>query len=296
MYSSRGMANYISEMYNNIKNFYLRSEFYELAQESIPLLNNPRFTLKDLQQMIPDMTHRKINDWDNKGLISGSRNNEKSGWRRFSTLDVLKLCIISDLRKFGFDTRTLKKVMDIISKGIVIPKTGESTTGEKKEFLHLEFFYIMSITGSKITLILDNYGNVYFLPEAALIECPVFHHYTTPPLLILPFFTYVLTVAEALKFQIDVDERSTFNFLLNHLASEQGRNILNLIKDKDYQSITITKPDGDKLTVKAKRHERGSFSLEDVEKAITNKDYQKVELSRVGGKIVTVTREETIIV
>lgn len=296
MYYSTGMANYLNEMYNDIKNFYYRSEAYKLAREWTSLLSNPRFILKDIQQMIPDITHRKINDWDNKGLISGSRDNETSGWRRFSIIDVLKLCIISDLRRFGFDTSTLKKIMDRISNGIIIPKTGESAKGEKTEFLHLEFFYILCITGSKITLILDNYGNVYFLPEAAFIECPVFHHYSTPPLLILPFFTYVLTVADTLKFHIDVDENSTVNFFFNLIPTKKERSILDLIKDKDYESITIIKPDGDKLTIKAKKHERGSFSLEDVEKAITNKDYQKVEVSRVDGKIVTVTREETIIV
>lgn len=291
---SESMARFLSDMYNDVKNFYYRSELYKHSQEFSKVLRKPHFTIKDIQRMIPDLTYKKISDWDNKALISSSRSNEDAGWRRFSITDVLKLQIISELRQFGLGIDAVKKIIDRIEHGVVVPKAADSSKGEKIEFLHLEFFYTLCMIGTKVILVLDNYGNVYFVPEAGFFQCPLWFHHTAPPLIILQFFAYAWTVLSELKFKFELNEDTTINFFFNLIPTMRERSLLDLINNKDYRSITITKPDGDKFTIKAKKHERGTFSLEDVAKAITSKDYQKIEVSKVDGKIVTLVREETI--
>jgi DNA-binding transcriptional MerR regulator len=93
----------------------------KLPEETAQLFHNPRFTLQDAQEMIDDLTYRKINDWDDKGLLSCSREDDKAGWRRFSVIDILKLSVITQLRKFGVTTEKIKTITDKLSSNFDVP-------------------------------------------------------------------------------------------------------------------------------------------------------------------------------
>lgn len=90
----------------------------------------------------------------------------------------------------------------------------------------------------------------------------------------MPFFSYVTKIEELFKNQL----------------LEQEKKILEIIRNKDYEEITIIKPTGKEITLKAKIRKRGSFSDKDIIDTINSKDYQNVTVSRVNGKKISVTR------
>jgi DNA-binding transcriptional MerR regulator len=60
------------------------------------------------------LSYRIVNHWQNKGLLSDSRP-EGKGWRMFSPMEYVWVCIITELRDFGVPIKTLQKVKEILS-------------------------------------------------------------------------------------------------------------------------------------------------------------------------------------
>jgi hypothetical protein len=80
--------------------------------------------------------------------------------------------------------------------------------------------------------------------------------------------------------------------LFNILPQEMK--MLDIIRNKNFEIITITKKNGEISTVKAKKIYIGIFSDKDVIDAINQRDYQNVSVSVKGGKKINISREETI--
>ncbi len=99
--------------------------FASFAKDS-STFRNPACTAQDLREFVDDITYKKINDWDSKGLISGKREKAGSGWRKFSFIDLIKFRIISDLRDIGLDIKSIGLIINkldsyalTISKGSI---------------------------------------------------------------------------------------------------------------------------------------------------------------------------------
>ena len=79
-----------------------------------PYLRSPLFALKEVVAVAPHITYRKLNDWDERGLLRADRQTKNTGWRRFSVMEVIILQIIADLKRFGFDDKRIRRVRHAI--------------------------------------------------------------------------------------------------------------------------------------------------------------------------------------
>jgi DNA-binding transcriptional MerR regulator len=284
----------MKELFHNDRRVHtFHSGRHDFIKKNANVLHKPIFTIKSSRACVEGLTYRKVNDWDAKDLISGSREDKKAGWRKFSISDVVKLKIISDLRKIGFSTEKIKSVIDKICNDYVTGYGANRKVKSRKRFLQLEYNILDCACGNKILLLVDEDEGVCFLPEWAVMQSHFYFDDASSPILMLPFFSYVQYIFTALKKDIRIEADPTVRQLFEQAHTEKERRILEIIKNNDYEEIKITKPNGDKFTVKAKVRQRGSFSEKDIKEAIKRKDYQNVTVTKVGGQITAIVREET---
>ncbi len=276
-------------IFSHEKNKMFSSQAYGVAKKIAPDLNKSVFTIKIVQAFVKGITYRKINDWDRKNMISGSRDNIEAGWRKFSFVEIIKFFIISDLRKFGLNIKKIKNILKNISNSSFnISKKGEPYN---PAFLQLEYFMVLCLGGYKILLLINEKEDAFFFSEKNMVRSYFYLDKASSPLIILPFFSYVGSMfKKAEEEKLD----STIEGLFEKRITEKERKILNIINIKNYESITIKKQNGEIQTVKAKKIQRGDFSDKEIVDAIKQKDYQNVSVSIKDGKKINITREETI--
>lgn len=254
------------------------------------VLNKPRFTIKKSKFFINNLTYKKVNDWDSKNVISGERNNKEAGWRKFSYIDITKLFIISDLRKLGFNIDKINKIL----KNISIYSLGalKEKKLHKHTFFLLEYFFIDCLQGNKNSIIVEEDEEIFYFNEIELFQHHFYLDHASTPIIVLPFFDYVKRIVEKTNIKVKYDNDPRVYDLFNILPEEMK--VLDIIRNKNFKTITITKKDGEILKVKAKTIDRGDFSDKDIINAIKQRDYQNVSVSVKGGKKINITREETI--
>lgn len=180
--------------YDLEKTLDFKSAYYSNVKKVAPLLQAPNFTLKDCRRCIPELTYRKINDWDKKDLITGSRTNKKAGWRKFSAIDLVKLLIICDLRRFGMHIENIKSILNKIFNAFI-----EDIPHNRRKFLQLEFYVTCSLLKEKILLLIDSNQNISFFQKNEAIKYHFKFDKAQDPILILPFFLYVNKIRKAPK-------------------------------------------------------------------------------------------------
>jgi DNA-binding transcriptional MerR regulator len=285
--------------YDNLTRYVKNPETYYSTKKDINTLREPKFLLKKSKQFIENLTYKKINDWEEKGLISGSRNNKEAGWRKFSINDITKLYVITDLRRLGVSLDKIKNIIEHMSKEVFDSYDVHNGKGNKlivmpvkKEFLCLEYFVFVCLEGSKMLLLVDENQNVFFLDEADTIDFHFRHDAASSPLIILPFFSYIEKISTILKTDIKVNPDTTIASLLGSNLNEQEKKILKIISNKRYREITILKSNNEEVTIKAKSRKSGNYSDDDIIDSINGGDYQSVTIITEKGKRVALIQEE----
>jgi DNA-binding transcriptional MerR regulator len=266
------------------------------------LLDIPLFTIKSVKQFIVDLSYRKINDWDSKGLLTNSRENKNSGWRKFSILDIIKLRIISDLKQFGFDASRIKTFLNNLHERSFLIYSKNTIAGKdtaKNISSSLEYFTLSSMLGYKIILVIRDENNFYFFDKdkntCYFNEKETDHIYALFQgyYLNLPFHSYVEEIVDSAN-SIIKKKRGLSNYEAVYTLTEKEKKILEIIRDKTYQEITITKQNSNEMIIKHKSHRQGNFSDKEIIGIINAKAYQNVTISTVGGKKITLVNEERI--
>ena len=285
--------------YDNLTRYVKDSETYHSTKKDINTLREPKFLLKKSKLFIENLTYKKINDWEEKGLISGSRNNKEAGWRKFSINDIIKLYLITDLRSLGVSLDKIKNIIEHMSKEVFDSydvRNGKKNklifTPVKKEFLSLEYFVFNCLEGRKMLLLVDENKNVFFLDEADSIDFHFRHDAAASPLIILPFFSYIERISTILKKDISVNPDTTIASLLGSNLNEQEKKILKIISNKKFREITILKSNNEEITIKAKSRKSGNYSDDDIIDSINGGDYQSVTIITEKGKRVALIQEE----
>ena len=175
------------------------NEVYEFTVEHSDLINNPRFLIGSSRSIIKDLTYRKVNDWSSKGLISCSRKNKKSGWRKFSVVDAVKLCIISDLRRYGFSTVKIKALMAKMAGNEFMNFDLKSNGKNPPPFLQLEYSIFACMSKGRLLLLADENGNILLADEKDIVQRYLLLDGLAAPAVILPFFSYVKRITAQIK-------------------------------------------------------------------------------------------------
>lgn len=285
----------IDETYNETKVKWFQSENYKFIVEHAHILHRPIFTAKKAKEFITDLTYRKINSWDEQDLIYSSQGDRGKGWRKFSYVELVKLFIISDLRRIGLSTFKMLKILLNVRDSSAVIRDPKGNVFQTFKFLDLEYSIAACVNGSKVVLLIRDEEKPIFICEQDAILLYFASTSASSPVIILPFFSYVNTILKKnTKFQKDSTILGLYETMTRTMMPEKERKILGTIRNKKFLKIELVRSDNEKILITGTSHQRGGISNEDVIKAINEGQYQNVTVTLKGGKKTSIVREEKI--
>lgn len=253
---------------------------YNKAVAEIENINEPRYYPQQIIKLIPEITSRKLNDWDAKGLLVKHRQSD-NGWRLFSLADVIRLRIIQDLKNYGMSNIQIQKTLNDIFE----------SNDMKRQYL-FETFLNVCATARKVVIIVEFDGSASFYVEDTAYVNLKMDKSCCKPVLILPFYDYCMPFMPHDEYRMSITTTDVVN--------EQNRANLAVIADclidEECKEISLKKSNG-KLNIKPKRFNK-NISKQDFIKYIQNLDeesFKDIRISLQNGKITTFSEENSIL-
>lgn len=253
---------------------------YEKVLSEVENVNKPRYYSQQIIKLIPEITSRKLNDWDAKGLLVKHRESN-NGWRLFSLADVVRLRIIQDLKTYGMSNVQIQKTLADIFE----------LNDTKRQYL-FETFLNICATARKVVIIVEFDGSAsLYLENSAYVNLKM-DKSCCKPVLILPFYDYCMPFMPHDEYRMSITTTDVVN--------EQNRANLAVIADclidEECKEISLKKSNG-KLNIKPKRFNK-NISKQDFIKYIQNLDeesFKDIRISLQNGKITTLSEENSIL-
>ena len=253
---------------------------YEKVLSEVENVNKPRYYPQQIIKLIPEITSRKLNDWDAKGLLVKHRESN-NGWRLFSLADVVRLRIIQDLKTYGMSNIQIQKALTDIFE----------VNDTKRQYL-FETFLNICATARKVVIIVEFDGSAsLYLEDSAYVNLKMDKN-CCKPVLILPFYDYCMPFMPHNGYKMTVTTSEVVN--------EQNRANLGVIADclidEECREISLKKSNG-KLNIKPKRFNK-NVSKQDFIKYIQNLDeesFKDIRISLQNGMITTLSEENSIL-
>lgn len=253
---------------------------YNKAVAEVENINEPRYYPQQIIKLIPEITSRKLNDWDAKGLLVKHRQSD-NGWRLFSLADVIRLRIIQDLKTYGMSNIQIQKTLNDIFE----------SNDMKRQYL-FETFLNVCATARKVVIIVEFDGSAsFYLEDAAYVNLKM-DKSCCKPVLILPFYDYCMPFMP--------HDECRMSITTTDVVNEQNRANLAVIADclidEECKEISLKKSNG-KLNIKPKRFNK-NVSKQDFIKYIQNLDeesFKDIRISLQNGKITTLSEENSIL-
>jgi len=225
---------------------------------------------------ISEVTYRQINDWDEKGLMPINRIGSKKGWRTFSVVDLLALKTIRDLKKHNLPNIHIKQVVDYVLNHTMELELNLLCKDDEK-------FYLLVCDCNK-TMLVQGKNNILDI----FLEYGKKHE----PILIIPVGNYFTDCfKQYLLKQTTITKDSKLDPLANIPYDLKAEMILDIIQNKDYTEILISKKDKDYI-IKSTKIENNKLTEDEIFNLIKEKDFQDVEIKRRNGNIIALKMEE----
>lgn len=253
---------------------------YKKVLSEVENINKPRYYPQQIIKLIPEITSRKLNDWDAKGLLVKHRESS-NGWRLFSLADVIRLRIIQDLKTYGMANAQIQKSISDIFE----------LNDTKRQYLFETFLNICATT-RKVVIIVEFDGSAsFYLEDTAYVNLKM-DKSCCKPVLILPFYDYCMPFMP--------HDECRMSITTTDVVNEQNRANLAVIADclidEECKEISLKKSNG-KLNIKPKRFNK-NVSKQDFIKYIQNLDeesFKDIRISLQNGKITTLSEENSIL-
>ena len=185
---------------------------YNKAVAEIENINEPRYYPQQIIKLIPEITSRKLNDWDAKGLLVKHRQSD-NGWRLFSLADVIRLKIIRDLKTYGMSNIQIQKTLNDIFE----------LNDMKRQYL-FETFLNICATARKVVIIVEFDGSAsFYLEDTAYVNLKM-DKSCCKPVLILPFYDYCMPFMPHNGYKMTVTT--------SEIVDEQNRARIDSVADK----------------------------------------------------------------
>lgn len=253
---------------------------YEKVMANIEDINKPRYYPQEIMKLIPEITSRKINDWDSKGLLTRHREN-KNGWRLFSVADVIRLRIIQDLKTYGMSNLQILQALNDIFE----------FNDSKRQYLFETFLNICAIA-RKVVIIVEFDGSAsLYLEDSSYVNLKMDKN-CCKPVLILPFYDYCMPFMPHNEYKMTV----TTTDVVNEKNRANLAVIADCLIDEECREISLKKSNG-KLNIKPKKFDK-NLSKQDFIKYIQNLDdesFKDTRISLQNGKITTLSEENSIL-
>jgi DNA-binding transcriptional MerR regulator len=213
------------------------------------------------------LTHRQLNALENNGIIRSGRKDKKK-WRTFSYKERIFLLIITELRKYGLRDKQLRNLRNAFFK--------------KANELDSDMVIAEVLEENKVVLLVNSKGEVSFHGPLHLDE-----DYTS-------FININLNeIIESLRQEIGATKKLGYitdaDILTHMIPSGKEREILKIIRDKDYKNIR--KIGGGKFVVKGEKTDK--LFEEDLIEMIGKKDFVDIKIIKRNGEISLIKVEDT---
>lgn len=111
------------------------------------------------------LSSRILNNWTEQSLLDDCRSKKGHGWRKFSTIDLVFIAVLNELRRFGFSINRLIVVKEFLFAPMIKSKQSKSMT-------RLEFAYmrtVSSIDDGNTYIMIDHIGNAQIVTERDML-------------------------------------------------------------------------------------------------------------------------------
>lgn len=242
------------------------------------LLNQRAYTVKDT-----GLSHRQINSLAESKMFPEVRD-DKNKWRKFSFKDLVYFQLISECRKFGIENKKLKELRDAFYK--IEKEKGRDFT-DADEALSYVFGSI------DIHMLIHHKGFCYFYGNSSRSLWERIQN----SMIYINFNRVVLKVLErALSSENNIlPEYKDRSRLINDLSktTEKEREILDMLRNKDYKTIKVKKGDGSKYTVYGESMKGVNDMTEvDLLETLKDKTFANIQITKRDGRIVGYTAED----
>ncbi|MBI4037789.1 hypothetical protein HY382_01955 [Candidatus Curtissbacteria bacterium] len=231
-------------------------------------INKKRFRVADTT-----LTYRQVNVLSKDKLLNDGRK-QKEGWRKFSYKELVYLLLVDELKKFGVQHSQLKPLW--------------------KFFFEDQYASDMAIGVAMARIEIT----ILFLPNGGVLFCDPINYllYGSDK------DTYIHTTLNKFVSKVSIKRdgmlatpKKTFaSLFLQSAISVKEKQVIKLLRDKDFNSVRIKKKDGDISHLHAGRTmgNEKPISAEDLIKVIQKSDFQDVSLVKRNGKIVNLNTEQ----
>lgn len=261
-----------------IKVDYLLKGHFKEVLFTPELLNEQAYTVRDT-----GLSHRQINSLSENKMFPERRKNTNQ-WRKFSFKDLVYLQLIKECKKYGIENKKLKELRDAFYK--IEKEHGRSFT-DADEALSYVFGSI------DIHLLIHHNGYCEFYGNSNRSLWESFQNSA----IYINFNRVVLKVLEeALSSDNNIlPEYKDRSEMINDLSktTEKEREILDLLRNKDYSLIKIRKGDGSNYTVYGESMNRSNDMTEvDILETLKEKSFANINITKRNGKVVVYTAED----
>jgi DNA-binding transcriptional MerR regulator len=238
-------------------------EFSDQYKGVRDMLKTKRYTIQDT-----DTTYRMINHWSSLGLLPEDRESE-SHWHKFSTMDLVWINVMVELREFGMGLDKLQK-------------TKQTLFFPDKKSLHpmgiFDVYVLHTLQRHPVYVVVLEDGTGLLATEDEYMR--------SKRLNTLNVSHVVINLNNIMQRMIT--DKDLWPIYKKQMAlTPEELNLLSYIRDGDYKEVKVKFKDG-----KVDLFE-GTQSLERQEKLadiLQQDDFQEVTLKRENGKTVQVSR------
>ena len=210
------------------------ASFIEKNPIVLTKLREKKYTAHDT-----DKTFRIINYWESVGLLDNNRQSSGVGWRKFSMMDLVFMHLLAKLREFDFSIQKLKVVKADLEGVLVVGKAQNRMT-------ILEYAYLRAFAGEKG-------GNTYFMitPDGHTTFVTQKDIFLMQLLGEVPEGYIFINFNQLLSKRVKLSKNSIPVHDDNaYVLTEKERAILEILRTKEYKSISITpKDNGESLLI-----------------------------------------------
>lgn len=229
------------------------------------LLNQKAYSIK----FIEGVTRSVISFWQDEGILDDDRD-EGQKWRRFNLITILWISIISELKAFGFSNPKTKLVREQLFDS--------SALDNKKRMPLIEHCIVEAITYSvPAFLIVDKEGQVEIADDQEYVEQLQAGEINSH---------IIININQAIRDNI-TPLYSKPNYSEIAGLTKEEIEVLSVVREKDFQSIKITKKNGEIDMIEGVERIEGERKIVDL---LKQGKYQNIEVKQSNGKVVCINR------
>ena len=229
------------------------------------LLNKKQYSVRHIK----GINRSVISFWQDEGLVEDNRAKGQK-WRKFSLTTLLWLAIMFELKEFGLGNPKMKKVKEQLFKTINI------ATGQQLPLIQYGIYQTI-VLSKPLFLIIDQKASLQLVNDVDYSKQLRAHQIKSH---------IVIDFNACIKANIP-EHYSKPTFSDTSGLSPEEVEVLDAVRQKDFQSIKITKKNGEIDMIEGMQRLEGQQKIVDL---LKQGKYQNIEVKQSNGKVVCIQR------